>query len=76
MNTSNIVQKLWNYYNVLRDSGMSYDDHVEQFSCLRLLKMAEARADAVEQLCRVPGSYELRDLPRQLALIANGLPSS
>jgi len=29
MNTSNIVQKLWNYCNVLRDDGMSYGDYVE-----------------------------------------------
>jgi len=27
MNTSNIVQKLWNYCNVLRDDGMSYGDY-------------------------------------------------
>ncbi|MEK7759845.1 MAG: hypothetical protein AAB304_09600, partial [Pseudomonadota bacterium] len=26
MNTSSIVQKLWNYCNVLRDDGMSYGD--------------------------------------------------
>jgi len=26
-----IVQKLWNYCNVLRDDGMSYGDHVKQF---------------------------------------------
>ncbi len=25
-----IVQKLWNYCNVLRDDGMSYGDYVEQ----------------------------------------------
>ena len=30
MNTSTIVQKLWNYCNVMRDDGMSYGDHVEQ----------------------------------------------
>jgi hypothetical protein len=29
MNTSTIVQKLWNYCNVLRDDGMSYGDYVE-----------------------------------------------
>ena len=29
MNTSSIVQKLWNYCNVLRDDGMSYGDYVE-----------------------------------------------
>ncbi len=26
VNTSAIVQKLWNYYNVLCDEGMSYGD--------------------------------------------------
>ena len=30
MNSNNIVQKLWNYCNVLRDDGMSYGDYVEQ----------------------------------------------
>ena len=34
MNTSTIVQKLWNYCNVLRDDGMSYGDYVEQFGKL------------------------------------------
>jgi len=28
MNSANIVQKLWNYCNVLRDDGMSYGDYV------------------------------------------------
>ena len=30
MNSATIVQKLWNYCNVLRDDGMSYGDYVEQ----------------------------------------------
>lgn len=35
MNTSGaIVQKLWNHCNVLRDSGMSYGDYVEQLAGL------------------------------------------
>ncbi len=38
MSTDQIVQKLWNYCNVLRDDGMSYDDYVDQFSCLLSLK--------------------------------------
>lgn len=29
-----IVQKLWNYGNVLRDDGMSYGDYVEQLTYL------------------------------------------
>ena len=30
MNSNNIVQKLWNYCNILRDDGLSYGDYVEQ----------------------------------------------
>ena len=29
MSPSAIVQKLWNYFNVLRDDGISYSDYVE-----------------------------------------------
>ena len=38
-----IVSKLWNYYNVLRDDGMSYGDYVEQLTYLLFLKMADER---------------------------------
>lgn len=39
MNTSTLVQKLWNYCNVLRNDGMSYGDYVEQLTYLLFLKM-------------------------------------
>ena len=32
MNSATLVQKLWNYCNVLRDDGMSYGDYVEQLN--------------------------------------------
>ena len=35
-----IVQKLWNYCNVLRDDGLSYGDYLEQLTYLLFLKMA------------------------------------
>ena len=35
-----IVQKLWNYCNILRDDGLSYGDYVEQLTYLLFLKMA------------------------------------
>ena len=38
---SAIVQKLWNYCNVLRDDGVSYGDYVEQLTYLVFLKMAD-----------------------------------
>lgn len=44
MNSSNIVQKLWNYCNALRDDGMSYGDYVEQLTYLLFLKMADERS--------------------------------
>jgi len=37
---STIVQRLWNYCNVLRDDGVSYGDYVEQLTYLLFLKMA------------------------------------
>jgi len=39
--TATIVQKLWNYCNVLRDDGVSYGDYVEQLTYLLFLKMAD-----------------------------------
>ncbi len=39
--SATIVQRLWNYCNVLRDDGMSYGDYVEQLTYLLFLKMAD-----------------------------------
>src|SRR5665647_1014837 len=39
--SAGIVQKLWNYCNVLRDDGVSYGDYVEQLTYLLFLKMAD-----------------------------------
>ncbi len=44
MNASTLVQKLWNYCNVLRDDGMGYGDYVEQLTFLLFLKMADERS--------------------------------
>ncbi len=38
-----VVSKLWNYCNVLRDDGLSYGDYVEQLTYLLFLKMADER---------------------------------
>ena len=43
-NAPQLVQKLWNYCNVLRDDGMSYGDYVEQLTYLLFLKMADERS--------------------------------
>ncbi|MBU1206814.1 MAG: type I restriction-modification system subunit M [Proteobacteria bacterium] len=39
--SAGIVQRLWNYCNVLRDDGVSYGDYVEQLTFLLFLKMAD-----------------------------------
>ena len=39
-----IVQKVWNYCNVLRDDGVSYGDYVEQLTYLLFLKMADEQS--------------------------------
>ena len=36
-----LVQRLWNYCNVLRDDGLSYQDYLEQLTFLLFLKMAD-----------------------------------
>ena len=38
---SGLVQRLWNYCNVLRDDGLSYGDYLEQLTYLLFLKMAD-----------------------------------
>jgi len=40
---SQLVQKLCNYCNILRDDGLSYGDYVEQLTFLLFLKMADAQ---------------------------------
>jgi type I restriction enzyme M protein len=58
MTSSAIVQKLWNYCNVLRDDGMSYGDYVEQLTYLLFLKMADERTKApYNEQSAVPSEY-------------------
>ena len=39
MNAQNLIAKVWDYANILRDSGVSYTDYVAQLSYLLFLKM-------------------------------------
>ena len=47
--SSTIVQRLWNYCNVLRDDGMSYGDYVEQLTYLLFLKMDDEQARLIKK---------------------------
>jgi type I restriction enzyme M protein len=43
----NIVRRLWQYCNILRDDGLSYPDYVEQLTYLLFLKMADEQREMV-----------------------------
>ncbi len=63
MSPSAIVQKLWNYCNVLRDDGMSYGDYVEQLTYLLFLKMADERTKPpYNQPSPIPDKYSWQSL--------------
>jgi len=62
-NSSEIVNKVWNYAHVLRDDGVGYGDYVEQITYLIFLKMADEREVAGQQV-KVPEEYSWSHLVR------------
>src|SRR5215472_16639848 len=61
--SNQIVQKLWNYCNTLRDDGMSYGDYVEQLTYLLFLKMADERTKPpYNEPSRIPEQYNWQSL--------------
>ena len=66
-----MVQKLWNYCNLLRDDGLSYGDYVEQLTFLLFLKMADEQTRPPNNKpAIIPKGYELAHSrrPRRRAL--------
>jgi len=41
MTSTAIVNKVWNFCNILKDDGVSYGDYLEQLTYLLFLKMAD-----------------------------------
>src|SRR5712671_6661604 len=61
--SSAVVQKLWNYCNILRDDGLSYGDYVEQLTYLLFLKMADERKQLdPKRAPDIPESYNWQAL--------------
>ncbi len=67
-----IVQRIWNYCNVLRDDGMSYGDYLEQLTYLLFLKMEDEQATLLGSPSHIPDQYNWRSL---LALDGDALES-
>lgn len=61
-NSSQLVQKLWNYCNVLRDDGMSYGDYVEQLTYLLFLKMDDERVNLLNEHSLIPSELNWQSL--------------
>lgn len=58
MNTTEIVQRLWNLCNVLRDDGITYHQYVTELTYILFLKMAkETGAES-----KIPKGYRWDDL--------------
>lgn len=47
MSSAPLVQKLWNYCNILRDDGLAYCDYVEQ---TRIVAEVERRLSVIDEL--------------------------
>ncbi|MFP4027125.1 MAG: N-6 DNA methylase [Candidatus Brocadiia bacterium] len=55
-NSPQIVQRLWNFCDVLRDDGVSYGDYVEQLTYLLFLKMDQERRE-LDNPSAIPDRY-------------------
>lgn len=65
MSTQDIVAKLWNLCNILRDDGVTYHQYVTELTYLLFLKMAEETGTEVDKKTkkdRIPKGYRWRDL--------------
>jgi type I restriction enzyme M protein len=61
--SSNVVQRLWNYCHVLRDDGVSYGDYVEQLTYLLFLKMADEQTKPpFKKQPIIPSGYDWQSL--------------
>ena len=73
-NPAALVQKLWNYCNILRDDGLSYGDYVEQLTFLLFLKMADEQAKPpFNKPSPIPKGFGWDALPKQEAVVSANL---
>ena len=59
MNTSTLVQKVWNFCHTLRDDGVGYGDYLEQLTYLLFLKLAhEYSQPPYNRQTQIPAGYD------------------
>lgn len=59
MNTSSLIQKVWNFCHTLRDDGVGYGDYLEQLTYLLFLKMAhEYSQEPYNRDTKIPKGYD------------------
>jgi len=72
MTSNGIVQKLWNYCNLLRDDGLSYGDYVEQLTFLLFLKMADEQKRLLGKPSSIPKDKDGKALDWPSLLACDG----
>lgn len=61
-----LVAKLWNYCDILRDDGLSYGDYVEQLTFLLFLKMDDERSKPpFNKKSDIPKKYNWQSLIKE-----------
>ncbi len=60
--SSTIVQRVWNYCNVLRDDGMAYGDYLEQLTYLLFLKMDDENVHMLGKPSAISAEYNWASL--------------
>lgn len=67
MNTSTLVQKVWNFCHTLRDDGVSYGDYLEQLTYLLFLKLAHEYAqEPYNRETHIPKGYDWASLKNKV----------
>jgi type I restriction enzyme M protein len=75
MNSQTLVAKVWNFANVLRDQGVSYQAYISQISYLLFLKMDDERVTQIGEASMLPegGAWsDIRDLSGEALSAAYG----
>lgn len=67
MNSSSLIQKVWNFCHTLRDDGVGYGDYLEQLTYLLFLKLAHEYAqEPYNRETHIPTGYDWASLTTKI----------